>query len=642
MRLLSVDVSHFLAFAEASVQLVPDGIALLVGANNSGKSSLLSAIDRLANPEAVVDSLRDGADQAVIQATFVLDETERLAELDGAGAGPAWHASAALSQSRWRFVQERGRGTGFQLAGIEMMDGRGLFSPVYQTDAPGASGHRFVNLDDWIGSQPPEAPFQPRQNVEANPGQVERQLDRRLMGLGSQMREWRQRVYHFGPLRPGTGRSRNVNAQEALAPSGENLPEALLFLSSRNDPRWASIGSIINSVVPGVGELRTPVEGSNVSVTFVDEWGRTRNLKELGTGVEQLLMTIYVGITHAGSSTIVLEEPETNLDPGAQRQIFSHLQDWAVTRQLVIATHSPVFLDASGSDTIRVYAVRRKGDGSVIVDVSGRHAEVLADLGCRPSDLLSAARIVFVEGESDRRILQEWFAEQLRATNTALVVAGGGDRVWDIENIERWIAEANALPVTTMFLRDRDELGSRDIARLRKTGKVVLTDGREIENAFLTAAVIGAHLRGRIAAAGQDSTAWSDDAVARAIRDAADAHQADIVLKRTVNELRSARIFSRNDVDELMKAGPTLDGAKSHLKKARSLMTVAELERAWRHSEASVRTAWESNWALLAPAADVLVDVWRVAGLRYDKATDGQALARLCKPPASLRSAMQT
>jgi hypothetical protein len=51
-------------------------------------------------------------------------------------------------------------------------------------------------------------------------------------------------------------------------------------------------------------------------VVFASSAGEL-NLKDLGTGVEQLLMTLVVGLTEQAPLTLLIEEPETNLNPMA-------------------------------------------------------------------------------------------------------------------------------------------------------------------------------------------------------------------------------------------------------------------------------------------------------------------------------------
>jgi hypothetical protein len=61
----------------------------------------------------------------------------------------------------------------------------------------------------------------------------------------------------------------------------------------------------------------------------------------------------------------------------------------------------------------------------------------------------------------------------------------------------------------------------------------------------------------------------------------------------------------------------------------------------WDEQAADVDGRWASDWRELAPAAELLRDVWAARGLNYDKNTDGLAIASAMKPPDRLRSILE-
>src|SRR5712692_3709020 len=118
--------------------------------------------------------------------------------------------------------------------------------------------------------------------------------------------QWRDRFYHFHALRQGTMRDAPSHGATRLTPTGQDLPQALLHLKTNDDPAWDAIVAIMQDVVPDVGVLITPVGGDRVRVAFIDpHLGAQHNIKDLGTGVEQLLMTTYVGVRQPERSVII-------------------------------------------------------------------------------------------------------------------------------------------------------------------------------------------------------------------------------------------------------------------------------------------------------------------------------------------------
>ena len=69
MHLLDLDVQNFRAFRAASLRLAVSGPVLIAGANNAGKTALLSAIDAVAGINQDPTSLRHLGSDSPAQVT---------------------------------------------------------------------------------------------------------------------------------------------------------------------------------------------------------------------------------------------------------------------------------------------------------------------------------------------------------------------------------------------------------------------------------------------------------------------------------------------------------------------------------------------------------------------------------------------
>ena len=98
-------------------------------------------------------------------------------------------------------------------------------------------------------------------------------------------------------------------------------------------------------------------------------------------------MTLYVGVRPAGS-VVIVEEPETNLHPAAQRALLRYIREWSADKLFILATHSTVFLDETLGQN-RVLLVERQSGGSTVREPSNALQDVLLSLGIRLSDVLS-------------------------------------------------------------------------------------------------------------------------------------------------------------------------------------------------------------------------------------------------------------
>ena len=111
--------------------------------------------------------------------------------------------------------------------------------------------------------------------------------------------------------------------------------------------------------------------------------------------------------------TFAFEELENNLHPALLRRLFKYLEDYAVNENATIflTTHSSIALDFFGvSDNAQIIRVLHDGESAHTETVRTRSnlIKIVSELGARPSDLLQANGLIWVEGPSDRIYLNRW------------------------------------------------------------------------------------------------------------------------------------------------------------------------------------------------------------------------------------------
>lgn len=107
------------------------------------------------------------------------------------------------------------------------------------------------------------------------------------------------------------------------------------------------------------------------------------------------------------------EELENNLHPALLRRLFQYLEDYALREKATIflTTHSSVALDLFGlSKNAQIIHVTHNGESARAQTVSAHfdHLGVISELGAKPSDLLQANGVIWVEGPSDCIYLNRW------------------------------------------------------------------------------------------------------------------------------------------------------------------------------------------------------------------------------------------
>jgi AAA ATPase domain len=460
---------------------------LLAGANNSGKTALLSGLDLVVRG-AVPTMPRHAAavEPAHIRARFALSDEERNQLLQSSDR----LARGRPEVLRWvelHFVEAQENA--FHVLELNVSASGQAILPAAQVVVSDGPRYRF-EVNRWLlevlsGELAPRSgervDLQTATEGSGILGLVENlaQFMPPMGPIAGFLTAWRERFYHFSALRQGTLPSYQLRSDEILTPTGENLPAVLIDLQHNRFETWERVRRLIEQIVPDVGRLDTPTQAAQMSVAFADPHvpGYRPNIKNLGTGVEQLLMTIIVGVTQPATSIVVIEEPETNLHPGAQRALLTQLREWASDRLFVLSTHSPVFLDRAPVAS-SVFLVERTQGTSTVRPLTNEPSDALTALGVRLSDVLSADRLLIVEGEPDREILTTWFPTLMADPRMEVVLGGGGDLARFADSFSSWLQGIDRIDGRrVLFLRDRDEVPSGVLSQLEAAPAVMFSGG---------------------------------------------------------------------------------------------------------------------------------------------------------------------
>lgn len=637
MYLERVELRNFRAYRNAEFDIGRNGLVVVTGPNNSGKTALLSAVDMVGG-QLVEGPLRfaDSTSDPMVQAFFTFDDAERtlLAEtVDAARRPGAVESLMGAAYTLGEFTDNVARLTVVRIA-VLRTDGHQW--PVAElTPGGGGSGTvRFVDWGTWLKAWPDKPELPTNASVSGGVGRYLEQ-EHGPSTLPSALLKWRAGFYHFRSLRTGArGRTGTTSHDPTLESTGGNLHNHLHWLRGHRENEWERIRATMRELIPDVGRLQIRASGNDSEVGFeVPELGFV-NIKDAGTGVEQLLLTILVGQTTAGSLLIV-EEPETNLHPGAQRQLMAHLVDWSKHRPVVIATHSPVIIDAAVGASL--YEVSRREATSTVrpIQAGGELTKLLTRLGVRFSDVLGSERVLIVEGPTDRHILEAWFPELTSHSTVSVVPGGGGAGVWQMRLMEDVSEAADRLPRPLLYLRDRDELADRDLARLAKLPAVVVLARRELENYLLDPRAIAAVLSARRPAA-----ALPIEDIAAAIRTAAEGLRHRVVISRALENAECLARLVPIATDERKAIFRALDPAAAVVQLARDKLDsrLRSLEQcvrdAFSREEIWVDQHWPDEWQAIVPGADVLARVFAPVG-GYSKEVDGPLMARAMDQPPS-------
>ena len=222
----------------------------------------------------------------------------------------------------------------------------------------------------------------------------------------------------------------------ALHPNGEgasNIIRRFILSSATELPREViqqDLRSALNEIFHNDGhfsEIQANVH-DDASAELINNWEvylgeETKGLVPLsqsGSGLKTVILVLLNLLVvpkmekkEACEYTFAFEELENNLHPALLRRLLIYLENFAVNQECAVflTTHSSTALDVFGiSDNAQIIHVSHDGEGAQATRVSAQFDQlsVVSELGAKPSDLLQANGIIWVEGPSDRVYLNRW------------------------------------------------------------------------------------------------------------------------------------------------------------------------------------------------------------------------------------------
>lgn len=410
---------------ETAVDL--DGVTVLVGANNSGKSTVLQALSLFQYCIETARTEASGGGIKLVKRTVAPDDFGVLPVAEPADLWPHGRVTAGGKPSPIALtgLYDNGAQVGFTL---KISFNR--FSIVPSTKGPFEDAIR----DKAIRLIPLFSGFAPREEFLTPPARQDR------------VRLQRQ---------------------------GEMIRNLLWELRENAAPQWEKLVGLMASVFPDSRiDVRFNIDVDRfLTATYGDEaLPRPRDVTAAGSGYHQMLQ-IFASVLQPGAGTVLLDEPDAHLHARLQGRLLRILGELSVQdgHQFVLATHSPQILSASPQGAVRVCM----GSRIVRLQTQPEQLALLDELGAMDRmeliPLLTNRAVVFVENKSDRKLL-EHFARRLWGDakqrdvwrNLTFLYARGSPMTVDVLGYARQVRDLmentapSGRPVRVLVIGDRD------------------------------------------------------------------------------------------------------------------------------------------------------------------------------------------
>lgn len=500
MRLRKVRVIGFQSFGDSGEVHLSDGVNLVVGQNNAGKSALLRALQ----PQLADDRHR----------TRTRWEEFRLAP-------PTVHL-------------------GVEVSGNELQDVVLQRSPSYIPAPIGGDPVTYVkdllarpNLEFNVAHSPNReftAPYPGHGlfNREGNSQQHcaaitphDGELTYRAQARGDDSTAslvhslWHTNMFYFSAERMTIGESVQGYA-ERLQPDAGNLAGVLDTLKGNRGDVFARLVWHLREIFPTVGNLSVRPKPNSSNMVEVRVWPTETMehvqlsfpLNSSGTGVSQVI-ALLTAIMTVQNAVIVIDEINSFLHPAAVKALLRILQTEYAQHQYIISTHAPEVIGFSNPRTIHL--VKRDGYESSVhrldLEEVDQFREIAEHLGVSMADVFAAERVIWVEGPTEELcfplLYRQATSEALpRGTIFTSVVATGDfiakkrDTQLVFEIYRKLSRAASPLTIAVAFSFDSEELsdGEKEDMVRRSKGAMHFLPRRHLECYMIDPTAIAAFI----------------------------------------------------------------------------------------------------------------------------------------------------
>jgi hypothetical protein len=200
---------------------------------------------------------------------------------------------------------------------------------------------------------------------------------------------------------------------------GKNVPSQYLRyekdVSVNKQDTYRRVRGYVSNLFP---EYENTASMTNEKTEQVDVHFQGFPSASVGDGVKNAFLICFDVGSHLGS-ICGIEEPEIHFHPAKQRQLHRFLVERSLETQIFVTTHSPTISSMTRLTDLRLVTI---DPAERITDIKPVDSETVSDvireLGVRPSDFFDYDVIAFVEGPADVGVFEE-IANKIRPGHSA-------------------------------------------------------------------------------------------------------------------------------------------------------------------------------------------------------------------------------
>lgn len=445
-------------------------INIIIGKNNSGKSSLLDLVEFLTGGnKSILENSRNNH-KTSIQFEHILSnyEIERIFTSNTSGGG---------------------------IPGNHYHYGQQFIGNKYVFEIFNDNSRKFLSIDREYDSGA-ETHFESIKSVIKLPF-----LGYKYCSISAER-----------DIRPET--SNDSIKLESNGQGATNLIQLIINKTERNsnlieETLLKEFNKIVNPEINFRRILVQQNDDSKWELFFIDENKNRIALSKMGSGIKTILIVLLNLIVRPiienkkkNSYIYAFEELENNLHPSLQRRLYEYIKKYSQEYKayFFLTTHSNIVIDTFGTyENSQITHIINESERS-ITNTTLSYLDtknIIEDLGLKASDLLQTNGIIWVEGPSDRNFILKWLdlinPNLKEGVHFSIMFYGGrllSNLTFDYNWFQKEIIPIIKINRNAFIMMDRD--GKNISTKLNDTKKRIqkeigeqncwITRGREVEN----------------------------------------------------------------------------------------------------------------------------------------------------------------
>ncbi len=201
-----------------------------------------------------------------------------------------------------------------------------------------------------------------------------------------------------------------IQGQSDLAPDAANLADVLHWVYNNRPKQFRRIESEVSRLVPQLGRLYTPTFQNDTTLGMIENEDEdlTFTLDQMSFGTKSAIAIITKVILAKPGAWLCVEEPEINLHPQAQVQLFQFLRAESIDKRILVATHSTPIAAATPLESLFIVERDSENCTTVVPVTSGIAGQVIDQLAVQPTINPLADAVVLLEESDAIPVFETW------------------------------------------------------------------------------------------------------------------------------------------------------------------------------------------------------------------------------------------